>query len=86
MRGVVEYSSANRLLCELSRLEIECGDCGRTGVLDFKALQRATFGGTFSYGMLASKLFCSECPPRPRPWRRLALRPTWRESPRQTMA
>ena len=80
MRGGVEYSNANRMLCELVRLEVECEECGRVGVLGQDALKNATFAGTFSYGLLANKLTCSECPRQPRQWRRLQLRPIWRDT------
>lgn len=71
-------ADANRMLCELASVEVACETCGRESVLGFQQLQRATFSGVYSYSMLAERLKCSECPPTPRSWRKLELRPQWR--------
>lgn len=78
LRGAIGYADANRLLCELASVKVECEECGRASVLGFQELQSATFSGAYSYRMLCEKLRCSQCPPRPRRWRKLSIAPVWR--------
>lgn len=86
MRGVVEYSDANRMLCELSSVQVSCEECGRSTSLGFKELQSATFSGVYSFERLCERLRCKDCPPRPRPWRRLDIKPLWRGMAAQSVA
>jgi hypothetical protein len=81
-----DHAEADRLLCELTGVEVECDDCGRKSFLGFTELQAATFAGVFSYSRLVERLRCRECPPMPRKWRRLSVCPHWRGSGAQTVA
>jgi len=80
MRGGIEYADANRLLCELVSIQVSCEECGHDRSLGFGELSGANFAGAYNFGLLSERLKCSNCPPMPRPWRRLQLRPTWRTS------
>jgi hypothetical protein len=78
MRGSLEYADANRLLCELVSIQVTCEECGHDRSLGFEELSGATFAGAYNYRLLSERLKCSNCPPMPRPWRRLQLSPRWR--------
>jgi hypothetical protein len=84
--SVEEHTEAERLLCELTGVEVRCDDCGRKSLLGFNELQAATFAGVFSYSRLVERLKCRECPSMPRQWRRLSVSPHWRSSVVQTVA
>lgn len=78
MQGSVSKTESTRLLCELASIDITCEECGRQNTLGFQALQSATFSGVYSYQLLVERLRCKTCPPMPRRWRRLKVRPEWR--------
>ncbi|PYE25063.1 hypothetical protein C8J32_10416 [Rhizobium sp. PP-CC-3A-592] len=78
MQNSVAYPESNRMLCELTSVQVTCEECGRSNSLGFEALQRATFSGVYSYELLVARLKCKVCPSTPRRWRRLRVRPEWR--------
>ncbi|GGC70494.1 hypothetical protein [Chelatococcus reniformis] len=76
MKVGVDYRM--RLLSEVARLDIVCGDCGRRRTWGFRELKRMQGMGIHTLGDLAPKLSCSACP---KSWRRaknVAARPIWR--------
>lgn len=86
MRTGIDFADANRMLCELSSVRVTCEECGRSSSLGFPQLQAATSNGIYSYQRLCERLRCQECPPQPRQWRRLDIRPNWRGVAAQSVA
>lgn len=71
------HEDADRLLVELTRVYVACDDCGRSKVMGVADLIGATQRGLHTFADLCHAFRCTECPPRPRGFRNLTVRPSW---------